>query len=106
MYKHWFTYNSIKNFISEITFENTYISKFEKKEETSTFGIFMFPISHISFYGICGHLSNKDLYKLPVELLFVLHFLKQVPDAVQNVDLRVRCSTKPFPQKWQEEFNQ
>lgn len=51
-------------------------------------------------------LSNKDLYKLPVELLFVLHFLKQVPDAVQNVDLRVRCSTKPFPQKWQEEFNQ
>lgn len=51
-------------------------------------------------------LSNNNLHKLPVELLFVLHFLQQVPDAVQNIDLCVRCSTKPLPQKWQEEFYQ
>lgn len=58
------------------------------------------------FIEFVNILSNEDLYKLPVELLFVLHFLKQVPDAVQNVNLRVRCSTKPLPQKWQEEFYQ
>lgn len=58
------------------------------------------------FMEFADILSNKDLYKLPVELLFVLHFLKQVPDAVQNVDLCVRCSTKPLPQKWQEELYQ
>lgn len=51
-------------------------------------------------------LYNNDLYELPVELLFVLHFLQQVPDAVQNVDLCVRCSTKPLPQKRQKELYQ
>lgn len=107
MYKHWFTYNSLINFVFRNNFLIIHISlnlKRRKRPAPLVFSCFL-SVTFL-FMEFADILSNKDLYKLPVELLFVLHFLKQVPDAVQNVDLRVRCSTKPFPQKWQEEFNQ
>lgn len=51
-------------------------------------------------------LSFFNSHSLPVKLFLVLSFLQQVSDAVQNVHLSVRCSTKPLPQKGEEEFYQ